>query len=150
MRVCVLDTDVLVAALRSATGASRRILQAARAHEFQLVMSVPLVVEYQSVLTRPEQLAVFEATADEILAILDEIAASAKKVDLSIRTRPTLTDPDDEMVLETAVNGNAEMIVTFNTRHFALAAGRFACRPVRPGELLRILVQDAQAREELR
>jgi predicted nucleic acid-binding protein len=55
MRAYVLDTAVLVAAFRSNTGASRRILELARAKKFRLLLSVPLISEYEAILTRPEQ-----------------------------------------------------------------------------------------------
>jgi hypothetical protein len=57
MKAYLLDTDVLVAAFRSDTGASRQVLEAARARRFDLLLSVPLMLEYESVLTRPEHLA---------------------------------------------------------------------------------------------
>ena len=57
MKAYVLDTDVLVAALRSDAGASRQVLEAARTRRFDLLLSVPLMLEYESVLTRPERLA---------------------------------------------------------------------------------------------
>ena len=88
-------------------------MEAARAHRFELLLSVPLILEYESVLTRPEQLTASGATTEDVAAVLDELAAIAKRVQLIIRTRPLLHDPKDEMVLETAVNGHADAIVTF-------------------------------------
>jgi hypothetical protein len=68
--------------------------------------------------------------------VLDELALIGKRVELMIRTRPTLRDLDDEMVLETAINdGRADAIVTFNVRDFAPAAARFHCSAVKPGEV---------------
>lgn len=121
-----MDTDVIVAAFRSDAGASRQVLEAARVHRFELLLSVPLILEYESVLTRPEQLAASGATTEDVAAVLDELAAVAKRVQLIIRTRPLLPDPKDEMVLETAVNDHADAIVTFNHRHFRPVAGDFA------------------------
>ena len=79
------------------------MLEAARGHRFELLLSVPLILEYESVLTRPEQLAASRATTEDVSAVLDELAAVAKRVQLIIRTRPMLPDPKDEMVLETAL-----------------------------------------------
>lgn len=140
MEAYVLDTDVMVAAFRSDAGASRQVLEAARVHRFELLLSVPLILEYES-LTRPEHLAASGATREDVAAVLDELAAIAKRVQLIIRTRPLLPDPKDEMVLETAVNGHAEAIVTFNDRHFRPVAGRFRCLVLRPGEVLRRLTE---------
>jgi len=127
MFTCVLDTDVMVAALRSSGGASRQLLLLALHHQFVLLLSVPLILEYEAVLTRPEHLAVSGLTATEVAAVLDDLTAVARPVRLAFRWRPQLTDADDEMVLETAINGAANAIVTFNQHDFAGAAGKFAC-----------------------
>jgi putative PIN family toxin of toxin-antitoxin system len=142
MKAYVLDTDVLVAAFRSDSGASRYLLNAARAQRFAMLLSVPLMLEYESVLTRPEHLAACGATSEEIDAVLDELALIGKRVEFKIRMRPILNDPGDEMVLETAINGQADGIVTFNERDFRLAASEFRCRVMRPAELVRLLVDE--------
>lgn len=141
MRAYVLDTDVLVAAFRSDTGASRKVLEAARTRRFNLLLSVPLMLEYEAVLTRPEHLAASRATIEDVSAVLDELASVARRVELVIRTRPLLSDPNDEMVLETAINGRADAIVTFNDRDFRPVATRFRCSVVRPVEVVRQLAE---------
>lgn len=73
--------------------------------------------------------------------MLDELASIGKRVELMIRTRPALPDPNDEMVLETAINGSADAIVTFNERDFRRVASRFRCLVVRPGETVRTLAK---------
>jgi len=143
MKAYVLDTDVLVAAFRSDAGASRRVLEAARARRFHLLLSVPLMLEYESVLTRPENLAASRASREDVSVVLDELASVGKRVELMIRIRPMLPDPDDEMVLETAINGRADAIVTFNERDFRPVATRFRCSVVRPGEIVRTLLKEA-------
>lgn len=145
MRGCVLDTDVLVAAFRSDAGASRQLLLLALAREFEPLLSVPLMLEYEAVLTRPEHLAASGATVNDVSDVLDGLAAVARHVKLAFRWRPALPDPNDDMVLETAVNGRAYAIVTFNQRDFKPVATEFGCRVVRPGEFLRVL-QDDEAR----
>ena len=144
MRAYVLDTDVLVAAFRSDSGASRCVLEAARARRFDLLLSVPLMLEYESVLTRPEHLAASGATKENVSAVLDELAFIGKRVELVIRTRPMLPDPSDEMVLETAINGQADAIVTFNDRDFRPAARRFHCLVMQPGEVVRLLAKETK------
>ena len=132
----MLDTDVMVAALRSSRGASRQLLLGALDGGFQLLLSVPLILEYEAVLNRPEHLAACGLSAAEIGRVLDDLAGIAKPVSLSFRWRPRLSDPNDDMVLETAVNGNADAIVTFNQRDFEAAVRDFGCAVILPGAAL--------------
>jgi putative PIN family toxin of toxin-antitoxin system len=134
----VLDTGVLVAAFRSDAGASRQVLLAALARRFELLLSVPLMFEYEAVLTRPEHLAASKASAQDVREVLDGLAAVGKKIRLAFRWRPALPDPNDDMVLDTAVNGQAYAIVTFNQRDFNPVAAECGCRTIRPDELLRM------------
>jgi putative PIN family toxin of toxin-antitoxin system len=138
----VLDTDVLVAAFRSETGASRRILLAALDRRFELLISVPLILEYEAVLRRPEHLKASGASEEDVADVLDGLALVGKRVMFAFRWRPALPDPNDDMVLETAVNGHADAIVTFNQRDFNPVAARFGCRVMRPGEFLQVLASD--------
>jgi putative PIN family toxin of toxin-antitoxin system len=135
----VFDTDVLVAALRSDRGASRRLLRAALERRLVLLTSVPLLLEYEAVLTREEHLEAAGIGADEVNIVLDALAVVMEPVHLAFLWRPSLKDPADEMVLETAVNGGAEVLVTFNLKHFSKAALRFGVRAVTPGEAVQEL-----------
>jgi putative PIN family toxin of toxin-antitoxin system len=135
----VLDTDVMVAAIRSDAGASRLLLNAALQNGYVLLASVPLMIEYESVMTREEHLAVSGLSAREVHALLDGIAAVAKPVQLVFLWRPVLRDPNDDMVLETAVNGDADVLVTFNQRDFAEVAKRFSVRVCLPAQAVRLL-----------
>ncbi len=100
------------------------------------------MLEYEAVLTRPEQLAVSGATKSDVDAVLNEMAAVGKAVRLAFRWRPALRDPDDDMVLETAINGQAHAIITFNERDFNPVAAEFGCRVMRPGLFLRMLLSN--------
>ena len=133
MRI-VLDTDVLVAALRSDQGASRELLLGALNRRFEMLVSVPLMLEYEAVLKRHEHLAAAGITADDANKILDALAAVIEPVRLRFLWRPRLKDPGDEMVLETAVNGMADVLVTFNLKHLGEAARAFGVRAIRPGQ----------------
>jgi putative PIN family toxin of toxin-antitoxin system len=128
----VLDTDVLVAALRSDQGASRRLLLSALDRAFEILASVPLVIEYEAVLTRPEHLDASGLTSREMNDVLDALVKVSVPVTFWFLWRPRLKDPADEMVLETAVNGEADCLVTFNLRHLAVAAREFGIRVLRP------------------
>jgi putative PIN family toxin of toxin-antitoxin system len=130
----VLDTNVLVAALRSDRGASRKLLLAALDREIQVIASVPLIIEYEAVLTRPHNLAAIGLSIEEMNVVLDAVAAVAEPVLLHFHWRPQLKDPADEMVLETAVNGRADRLVTFDLRHLRPAARAFGVPAVTPPE----------------
>jgi putative PIN family toxin of toxin-antitoxin system len=138
MRV-VLDTGVLVAALRSATGASRKLLIAAMDRTFEMVITAPLLLEYEAVLKRPEHLDAAGATSSDVDVILDQIAATARCVKVHYLWRPCLKDADDDLVLEAAVNGEADIVATFNLKDFRPAMDRFAVRFLRPAELWTIV-----------
>jgi putative PIN family toxin of toxin-antitoxin system len=135
MRV-VLDADVVVAALRSRRGASAVWLRAALRREVEMLASVPLMLQYEAVASRPEHRAASGLSDTEIAEVLDAMAAVVTPVTISYLWRPMLRDPDDELVLETAVNGRADLLLTFNERDFA-GAERFAPHVARPGPALR-------------
>ncbi|HEY2498113.1 MAG TPA: putative toxin-antitoxin system toxin component, PIN family [Candidatus Angelobacter sp.] len=128
----VLDTDVVVAAMRSSQGASRQLLLEALSERFELLLSVALILEYEAVLTRPAQLTACGISKAEAGRVLDDLASIAIPVKIRFRWRPHLHDPGDDMVLETALNGDADAIVTFNLRHFSLANKSFDCAVLLP------------------
>jgi putative PIN family toxin of toxin-antitoxin system len=133
----VFDTDVVVAALRSDQGASRLLLMAALFRQCELLLSVPLILEYEAVLTRPHHLSACGLSSTEVGSILDDLASVAKRVNLAFRWRPRLSDPDDDMVLETAMNGGADAIVTFNQRDYATGVQGLNCDIIAPKTALR-------------
>ena len=137
MRV-VLDTDVIIAGLISPTGASRRLLELAFEDRLTLLASVALFLEYESVAFRPDMLALAALNRGEMTNFFTDLASVIEPVDIHFLWRPTLTDAADEMVLEAAVNGQADVLATFNSKHFAPARGRFSrLRIAAPREALR-------------
>jgi putative PIN family toxin of toxin-antitoxin system len=138
----VLDTSVLVAAIRSPLGASRALLDAALRGKIEILISTALVLEYEAVFTRPEHLLVASHTIEEVQVILDAICKSGIRVHAYWRWRPQLQDPDDEMVLETAITGCANAIVTSNRIDFIQSGGHFGLMILSPREALeRVAVQ---------
>ena len=129
----------MVAAIRSDTGASRRLLVAALQRRFVLVISVPLALEYEAVMTRPEHLAASGLTVRNVEDLLDAVVLVAEPVRLAFLWRPRLRDPDDDMVLEAAINGQADRLVTFNLRHFSAAGTEFGITTCVPGAALSAL-----------
>jgi predicted nucleic acid-binding protein len=135
----VIDTDVLVASFRSDRGASRVLLTAALQQRYRVLASVPLMLQYESVLTRSEHLVAAGVSEADVQVLLDAIALVARPVRISYLWRPMLPDPDDDLVLETAVNGSAEVVITFNRRYFEPAAARFGIEILAPAEAVRRL-----------
>lgn len=133
----VLDTNVLVAALRSTTGYSRELLKRVLLSEVKAGVSVPLFLEYEAVLTRPKHLAAFNLAEQEIVEFLDGLAGSLAPVEISYLWRPQLRDAGDEMVLETAANAAASHLVTWNTKDFLPAADQFGIAVVTPAEFIK-------------
>ncbi|HEV2687786.1 MAG TPA: putative toxin-antitoxin system toxin component, PIN family [Bryobacteraceae bacterium] len=143
----VLDTDVLVAAFRSDQGASRKLLMAALDRSFVTLASVPLMLEYEAVLKRPEHRSAIGLATGDVDAVLDALAAVIEPVRLAFLWRPSLRDAGDEMVLEAAVNGRADRLATFNLRHLGDAARRFGIRASPPGETWRELRRRAHEKK---
>lgn len=135
MRV-ILDTDVLVAALRSRSGASNALLRALADGGIEVAVSVPIMLEYEAVLTRPEHLAASGLTRERMSAFLDGLARLVVPVVPHFLWRPQLKDPNDEMILDAAVASGAAAIVTFNRRDFGQAAARLGIEVLTPADLL--------------
>jgi putative PIN family toxin of toxin-antitoxin system len=135
----VLDTDVIVAAVLSERGASRQLLLRVVDGLLDGAISVALILEYEAVLKRPENLRLSKLTSDDVDVILDQVAASMEHVEMFYLWRPLLRDPEDDMVFETAFNGHADVIATFNIGDFGDAPRRFGIDVIRPGDLLRRL-----------
>lgn len=135
----VLDTDIIVTALRSATGGSNAVLREAAHGRITPLVTPALFLEYEAVLKRPEQRLVHGLGLRDIDRFLSALAAACEAVEVSFQWRPQLSDANDEMVLETAVNGQADALITHNVRDFVKGAERFGLRVLRPGEFLKEL-----------
>lgn len=133
----VLDTDVMVAAVRSPSGASAEILRRILRGEWTMLASVPLFLEYEAVLTRAEHLEAAGAMIEDVCNLLDVLAGVIEPVEIRFLWRPQLMDVDDDMVLECAVNGRTDVLTTFNVADFEPASSRFGVRAVRPADVLR-------------
>jgi predicted nucleic acid-binding protein len=118
----VLDTNILVAAIRSRRGASFRLLEQVGQGRFEVVLSVALVFEYEEVLDRHRVAAGLEKS--DIRDLLDYLCVVGRHQEIFYLWRPFLPDPDDDHILELAVAAGCDGIVTFNVRDFA-GADRF-------------------------
>jgi putative PIN family toxin of toxin-antitoxin system len=132
----VADTDVIMAAMRSPGGASAAILRAARQSKITLLVSVPLAVEYEATCSEAEHRLAAGLSEREVEIFLDAVMAMAEPVKTHFLWRPQLRDPGDEMVLETAVTGRADGLVTFNVRDFGTVPTRFGIELMIPREVL--------------
>jgi putative PIN family toxin of toxin-antitoxin system len=135
----LLDTNVLVAGLSSATGASYAVLQAVAAGEVKIAASPAVWLEYEDVLKRDEVVALHGLTVAQIDGILSALAVWIDPISLHYVWRPQLRDPGDEMVLEAAVNGRVRAIVTHNVRDFSSAAPQFGLMVLTPAQLLTMM-----------
>lgn len=140
MRI-VIDTDVMLSGLQSPTGASRLILAAALERKITVLESVATMIEHEAVLKRPEHLARASLDAGDIDTFLDIWAAIAEPVTIHYSWRPSVTDPDDDKFADLAVNGAADVLLTFNLRDYRPSdpSTRLAFLLCRPGDFLRRL-----------
>ncbi len=130
----VMDTSVLVSALRSRRGAAFRLLELVGKGGFETVVSVPLMLEYESAAKRQAR-SIGLRTAD-VDDILDYLCKVSQHRTIFYLWRPHLSDPKDDLVLELAVEAEADAIVTHNVRDFT-GAEQFGVRILTPGEFLR-------------
>jgi predicted nucleic acid-binding protein len=127
----VIDSNVIVAARNSRTGASHCLIEKyfQKADSWDWLISTAILLEYE------EQLARLHVPRNDIDAFLDDLASSAVQVRIPFRLRPFLHDPDDDFVAELAIAAGAAVIVTFNTRNFRLAR-LFGIEIASPAEFL--------------
>ena len=131
----VVDTNVLIAALRSKGGASFRLLTLiGESEKFEINLSVPLVLEYEDVANR--QKSEIGLTASDIGSLLDYLCHVGHCRTIHFLWRPFLKDPKDDMVLEVAVEARCRYIVSFNAKDFA-GVEQFGLRVLAPQDFLR-------------
>jgi predicted nucleic acid-binding protein len=133
----VLDTDVVVAAMRSPRGASAELLRRIDGGKAVMWLTVALALEYEAICTLAEHRLASRLSAAETGIYVDGLIGLAEPVRAFFRWRPQLSDPGDDLVLEAAVNGQADAIVTFNERHLREARSSFGIDVIRPAEALR-------------
>jgi putative PIN family toxin of toxin-antitoxin system len=138
-RNIVVDTDVMVAAMRSPRGASAEILRLCVRGELRPHLSDALFYEYLDACCRPRHLRAAGLALDEANDFVLEFAALCRQTVIFYRWRTLVGDPDDAHVIDTAANGGVDFLVTFNVRHMRTAAAGFRFEVLRPGEFLRRL-----------
>ncbi len=129
----VLDTNVIISALKSATGASFRLIRLVRAGVLRPAVTAPLMFEYDDVASRPELLP--HLSTSEITAFLDWFVVASSQHKVHFLWRPLVRDPKDDMVLEAAVAASADYLVTYNISDFD-GASSLGVRLITPPKLL--------------
>ena len=129
----VIDTNVIVAGLRSSKGVAFQLLRLVGTERFDIHLSVPLVLEYEDVLLR--QLPNLTIDALDIQNFIDFHCAVATHHQIFFLWRPYLRDPKDDMVLELAVKAECDSVVTYNIRDFA-GIENFGISAITPVEFL--------------
>lgn len=132
----VVDTNVLFSALSSNRGASFRLLSMIDDARIQCSLSVPLVLEYEEVLTRERRK--FGLSSGDIGEVIDYLCSIAEHRMIHYLWRPFLSDVKDDMLLELAVESDSRYIITFNTNDFS-GSDQFGVTAITPKEFLRIL-----------
>jgi putative PIN family toxin of toxin-antitoxin system len=135
----VLDTNVIVAAMRSPAGASAALLRSARQGRLVLIANVALALEYEATCVLAEHRLAAGLDRREVGVFIDAVLAMVEPVETYFLWRPQLRDPADELVLDAAVNGRADAIVTFNMKDFGAVPARFGIELLLPAEALRRL-----------
>lgn len=129
----VLDTNVIISALRSKRGASAKLLPLVGTGRFDIHISVPLTLEYEEVLLRQRE--ALGLTPEDVADVVDGLAALAHHHKIYFLWRPYLRDEKDEMVLELAVVAKCDYIITYNTTDFQ-GAEQFGIEVKTPKEFL--------------
>ncbi len=132
----VIDTNVIIAALRSKKGASNKLLSLVGTSKFEIHDSVALILEYEDVIQR--QRTELGLTQDEVSIFIDSLCSMAQHHKIYFLWRPFLTDVNDELVLELAVSANCEFILTHNISDFK-GSEKFGIRAITPKEFLQVI-----------
>ena len=137
-----MDTNVLVAAMISAKGINREVLRACFTGRAQPVIGEPLFLEYEAVLSRSALMARSPLNASERRKLLEAFLSTCEWVDVYFGWRPNLRDEGDNHLMELAVAGGAEFIVTNNIADFRGAELRFPeVHVVRPDKFLKEVIE---------
>jgi putative PIN family toxin of toxin-antitoxin system len=132
----VLDTTILISAIRSSNGAAALLVRMALQEQFTLLMDIALILEYREVSLRSHHTNSSHFTTDEILALIWTLERIAEPVEIIQNHRPLCVDPGDDHILELAINGNADVIVTTNLRHIQQPATEHNIQAMDAGGLL--------------
>jgi putative PIN family toxin of toxin-antitoxin system len=132
----VIDTNIIVSALKSRNGFSFDLLSIIDDKRFRVFISVPLILEYEDAIKRNKSK--IKLTKSEIDAILDYICLISEKREIFYLWRPFLKDMKDDMILELAVESESDYIISFNKRDFS-GIEKFNLQVITPKDFLEII-----------
>ena len=132
----VLDTNVIIAALRSKKGASNKLLSLVGTQKFEIHHSVALILEYEDVIQR--QRTELGLSQDDVSDFINALCSMAHHHKIYFLWRPTLSNVGDELVLELAVTARCEYIVTHNISDFK-NLDQFGIQAITPREFLQVI-----------
>ena len=139
MKKVILDTNILLSGLQSRQGQSYKLLTLLYENRFRIVLSVPLVLEYEAILKKKLDRTIF---TDEIIdRFIDYLCAISEHVKIFYLWRPFLKDPFDDHLLELALATNCRYIVTYNIKDFAKAT-ELGISAITPADFIKILKED--------
>lgn len=130
----VIDTNVIVSALKSKKGFSFKLLSIIDDERFDVSISVPLILEYEDAIKRSKSK--IKLNVSEINDVLDYICSIGNQRKIFYLWRPYLRDPKDDMVLELAVESESDYIISFNKKDFR-GVDKFNLEVLTPKELLK-------------
>lgn len=132
MMTFVLDTNVVAEALRNPGGPAGDYIRSARRLDLRLMANVGLALEYEAVCV--DQAEEAGLSTEDARTFAQGLVAMMEPAQSNRLWHPRLKDPTDEMVLEAAVTGGADAIVTFNPRDFQVASDKFGIQVLTPGK----------------
>ncbi|MBD2365304.1 putative toxin-antitoxin system toxin component, PIN family [Anabaena minutissima FACHB-250] len=129
----VVDTNVLLTGLRSIRGASYKLLTILNDTRWQLNISTALIFEYEEILKREKNQ--LNLNDEDIDNVIEAICAISNQCNIFYLWRPVARDPDDDFVIDLAVECQADFIITYNQKDLQ-AAEKFGIRVLTPKEFL--------------
>lgn len=132
----VIDTNVIVSALRSRNGFSFKLLSIIDDERFKVFISIPVLLEYEDAIKRDKTNIKLKKT--EIDDIFNFICFIAEQRKIFYLWRPFLRDPRDDMFLELAVESECDYLITFNKKDFQRIE-TFGIKVLTPKEFLKVI-----------
>ncbi|MFM2431411.1 MAG: hypothetical protein RLZZ511_2624 [Cyanobacteriota bacterium] len=133
----IVDTNVLISGLRSKQGASYQLLTRLKDDHWQINISVPLILEYETLLNRES--AVLQIDSTIINRILNDICAIANHHEIFYIWRPTVKDPNDDFLVDLAIKAQADYIITYNQKDLSPSTRQFGLKVITPKEFLQFV-----------